>query len=169
MKSPSKPSLAQTQKGSRGEDRSLDLPLGDLAAQKEKRRRGLDAQAAKWFDSAVGAYGKAQALALELDVTESYLSDMRAGDRSTPLRALLPLLKSRDAVLAFVAPLCDAVGLAEPQPKRTVSREEVDAKTAQLVRRTVTLWKLLRSEVAAELGADEEQVDLAIEAEAVAK
>jgi hypothetical protein len=92
---------------------------------KEPAAGDMDEIAAEWFDSAVSSFGKADALAAELGIDKSYLSCMRSGKKPVALRHLIPLLKSREAVLAFVAPLCAEVGLEPPQPKRTITRAEV--------------------------------------------
>jgi hypothetical protein len=133
----------------------------------------FDRQAAALIYSAVGVFGP-ESWAAELsdmsgNVVDSGLaSRMRQGAKSTPLRALLPLLRDPEAALVLLTAMARYAGLAPPTRVRKVTREEVEASTAQAVRRVSTLWKLLRREVADELGTDEDDVEAAFAA-AVAK
>lgn len=142
-----------------GELRQAALPLGDIAAKRQKRIDDDNAVAAEWFDAAVGAYGKASALAAELGVTEAYVSEMRCGKRTVALRHLLPLLKHEASALVLLGAMSRVAGLAPPRPVQRVTREQATEATAQAVRRVTALWQLVRREVADQLGADEEQVE----------
>lgn len=120
---------------------------------------------AAWFDSAVGAWGKAAAYAAELGVTEAFLSDLRTGARTVALWHCLPLLRDQAAARALLAPQLELAGLAPPAAKRRVSRARAQANIARRVRLIVELWKVLRPAVAAEEGTDEADVDAALDDE----
>jgi hypothetical protein len=145
----------------------LGIPENDIAAKREeirqRRAAELDGVIAQWFSAALDTWGKDENYADELGVSKNIVSDMQKNKRVVKLRDCLPLLDNPESAKVLLGALCEYAGFAAPGRKRVVTRAEVDAKTAQLVRRTVTLWKLIKREVAAELGADEEQVDLATE------
>lgn len=122
-----------------------------------------DWEASRFFNAAAAVFGPV-ALAAELDLDDAMVSKMRSGAKSTPLRALLPLLKDEAAALALLTAMARYAGLAPPTRVRKVTREEVEASTAQAVRRVSTLWKMLRREVADELGTDEDDVEAAFAA-----
>ena len=105
---------------SRGEDTSRELH------RKGPKRISAetDGEAARWFDAAVGCWGKGVAYASELGVMESFLSEMRAGKRGIALRHLLPLLGHTEAVLAFVAPLLESIGYVA-RPVRGLTEAEL--------------------------------------------
>jgi transcriptional regulator with XRE-family HTH domain len=114
----------------------------------------LDVLAAEWFDAAVSSYGKADALAAELGVDKSYLSRMRSGKVPVALRHLLPLLQSREAVLALVAPLCAAVGLEPPQPKKEITRAQVLEAALSYLLESPPLLKSFSREASEHLGVE---------------
>ncbi len=121
-----------------------------------------------WFDAAVGAYPKAAAMAAEMGCTEAYLSQMRHGERSIPLRAILPLLANADSAIVLLTALCEAAGFAPPQRPRKVSKRQVQAAATMKVRQVAQLWLMLRGEVAAELKTSVTDVEQALdEVEAV--
>jgi hypothetical protein len=125
-----------------------------LAANDENSTGELDTAVAPVFDAAVRAYGKATALASELGVTESYLSAMRSGKKPVALRHILPLLRSREAVLALVAPLCAAVGLEPPQPKKEITREQVLEAALAYLLESPPLLKSFSREAGEHLGVE---------------
>jgi len=103
--SSTRPVLPESGVRSRGEESSPTVRKGP-----KPTTSSTDGVVCKWFDDAVKCYGKATALADELGVGESFLSDMRSGKRGIALRHLLPLLGHPEAVLAFVAPMLDSIG-----------------------------------------------------------
>jgi hypothetical protein len=119
-----------------------------------------DFEASRFFDTAAGVFGPV-ALAAELDLDDAMISKMRSGAKSTPLRALLPLLRDPDSALALLTAMARYAGLAPPTRVRKVTRDEVEHETAQQVRRTVDVWKLYRRQVADALGTTEEDVEAA--------
>jgi hypothetical protein len=146
----------------------IEMDVSDIAAKRaeirEKRAAELDVICSRWFAAALDAWGKDENYADEIGVAKNIVSDMRNGKRVVKLRDCLPLLESPDSAKVLLGGLAELAGFAAPIRKRTVTRAEVDAKTAALVRRTIVLWKAIRREVAEELGADVEQVELALEA-----
>lgn len=120
-----------------------------------------DGEAAKWFDAAVGCWGKGVAYAAELGVVESFLSEMRAGKRGIALRHLLPLLGHPESVLAFVAPLLESVGYVA-RPTRGITPAEVNAIAARLLCETRASKEMLVRECERVHGATPEQVALAL-------
>lgn len=125
-----------------------------------------DRQAAALIYSAVGIFGP-ESWAAELsdmsgNVVDSGLaSRMRQGAKSTPLRALLPLLKDEAAALTMLTAMARYAGLAPPTRVRKVTREEVDANLAQRVRQCTALWEAFRKQTADALGTTEEDVEAA--------
>jgi hypothetical protein len=123
----------------------------------------LDAQAAEWFDAAVKAWagadadGASEAYANALGCSRQHVEAMMSGKKSTPLRALLPLLQSREAVLAFVRPLCAAVGLEPPQPRRQLTGEQVVGLLLSLVAENPAFLALVTSLAAERHGADPDE------------
>lgn len=128
----------------------------------------LDAQVAPWFDAAVQAWagpdagGASEAYGEALGISRQHVDAMRAGKKSVPLRALLPLLQSREAVQRFCAPLCSAVGLEPPQPKRELTRDQVFDLLLGLVAENPALLALLTSVAAERHGAEPEEVIRAV-------
>jgi hypothetical protein len=119
-----------------------------------------DREASQFFDAAAAAFGPV-ALAAELEVDDALVSKMRSGAKSTPLRALLPILRDPDAALALLTVMSRYAGLAPPTKPRKVSREEVQEDVAQRVRRCTALWEAFRRQTADALGTTEDDVDLA--------
>lgn len=123
----------------------------------------LDAQAADWFAAGVQAWaggdadGASEAYGNALGVSRQHVEAMMVGKKSTPLRALLPLLQSREAVLAFVTPLCLAVGLEPPQPKRTLTPEQVVGLALSLFADNPVLLAALQEVAAERHGAEPEE------------
>jgi hypothetical protein len=144
----------------------LDLDLSEIAAQRARirarRSANEDAICSQFFSQAVDAWGKADAYADEIGVTKSIMSEMRSGSRVIKLRDCLPLLDNPESARLFIAALCDRAGLAPPQKRRRVSRQEVESATARRVRHIVELWRLVRPDVAAELGTDVDDVEAAM-------
>lgn len=124
----------------------------------------LDAQVAPWFDAAVEAWagpdsgGASEAYAETLGISRQHVDAMRTGRKSVPLRALLPLLQSREAVARFCAPLCAAVGLEPPQPKRQLTRDQVVELLLGLVASNPALLALVTQLAAERHGAEPEDV-----------
>lgn len=118
----------------------------------------LDAVVAPWFDAAVDAWGKEDAFAETLGVSRQHVELMRKGKKAVPLRALLPLLQSRAAVLAFVRPLCEAVDLEPPQPRPRVTHDQVAQVALDAMLLNPALLDLLVRMVAERHGAAPEEV-----------
>jgi hypothetical protein len=123
----------------------------------------LDAQAAEWFAAGVQAWagpnadGASEAYASTLGCSRQHVDAMMSGKKSTPLRALLPLLQSREAVRAFVTPLCLAVDLEPPQPKRALTPEQVVSLTLSLFAENPVLLAALQEAAAERHGAEPEE------------
>lgn len=156
-------------------NKQAELPLDDVSAKREIVRQTVaeagNSTVGDWFDAAVSAYPKAAALAAELGVTEAYISQFRSGERSIPLRAILPLLAHADSAIVLLTAMCEAAGFAPPKRPRKVSKAQVDAAVTRKVRTVLALWSMVRAEAAAELGTTVVDVDAALDdvAEAVEK
>jgi hypothetical protein len=120
-----------------------------------------DIEAAPIFDAAAAAYG-AEALATELDVDASHLSKMRRGQKSVPLRALIPILRDPVAALALLAAMCRIAGFAPPRPIQKVTRRQVEEAIARKTRQCVVLWRQMAREAADELGTSFDDVEAAM-------
>lgn len=126
----------------------------------------FDREAAAMIYSAVGIFG-AESWAAELSdmsgntVDSGLASRMRMGAKSTPLRALLPLLKDEAAALVLLTAMARYAGLAPPTRVRKVTREQVEANVAQRVRQCSALWEAFRRQTADALGTTEEDVEAA--------
>lgn len=160
-------SFAQSQKGSRGELDQPLLPLDDISRRKITNRQEMDAEAAKWLEAATGSYGQAKELAIDLDVTESYLSDMCSGARSTPLRALLVIKKREPALTAFLSALLEGTNLRVVR-KRRATRRKAENAVAVAARRLGALWPVVRQLAAEEAQTDEDDIEAALCADAAA-
>lgn len=123
----------------------------------------LDEQAAEWFAPAVEAWagpnadGASEAYASALGVSRQHVEAMMVGKKSTPLRALLPLLQSREAVLAFVRPLCAAVGLEPPQPRRQLTSEQAIGVALSLFIENPAFLEFFSRRAAEQYGAEPEE------------
>jgi hypothetical protein len=124
----------------------------------------LDAQVAPWFDAAIEAWagpdsgGSSEAYAETLGISRQHVDAMRAGKKSVPLRALLPLLQSREAVARFCSSLCAAVGLEPPQPKRALTLGQLVESMLTLFASNPALLALIQAEAAQRWGAEPEEV-----------
>lgn len=115
------------------------------------------------FAAALEAYPKAQAAASQLGMTEAYLSQMKSGERTIPLRAVLPLLDNENSATVLLTWLCEKAGFAPPARPKRVNRRQVEKKTTQKVKQVVQLWSMVRAEVAAELNTSVMDVERALE------
>lgn len=123
-----------------------------------------DGVTSRWFDAAVGCWGKGIAYAAELGVVESFLSDMRAGKRGIALRHLLPMLGHVEAVLAFTAPLLESIGyVARPVTAPTFA-QLAGAVLADLDDGSAVTRRLIEN-AASKRGWTAEQVALALHGE----
>jgi hypothetical protein len=126
----------------------------------------FDRQAAALIYSAVGVFGP-ESWAAELsdmsgNVVDSGLaSRMRQGAKSTPLRALLPLLRDEASAMALLTAMARYAGLAPPTRVQKVTREQVEQDVAQRVRQCSALWEAFRRQTADALGTTEEDVEAA--------
>lgn len=147
-------------------DKQAELPLGDVPAARAKLREAVaerdNAIAAKWFSEAIDHYPKAGSLAAELGITDAYLSQMRAGERTIPLRAVLPLLKHRQAAKALLAPMSEPGGLAPPTEKRRIKKRAANAAVARTVRKLVDIWGLIRERCAEEARTSVDDLEAAL-------
>jgi hypothetical protein len=128
--------------------------IGQVVAATEEVKRGQETRpdatdpsdagdrlASKWFDAALAASPeKAMTVAHLLRVSESMVSHMRAGRKSTPIRALFGLDKR--AVLAFVEAL-----LADLVPEHEILRREqvTPERARRLVARAAMEWEPIRA------------------------
>jgi hypothetical protein len=115
------------------------------------------------FANALALWGKEENYATTIGVTKSILSDIKGGRRVLKLRDCLPLLDKPKSAAVFLGYLCERAGLAPPPPKRTVTKREVESTIARRVRRCIDLYEMVRRHAAAELGADVEAIDLALD------
>jgi transcriptional regulator with XRE-family HTH domain len=149
---PGSPQFAKTVGVLESVRQNIALLDGDESTDKQ------NAAIAPIFDKAVGAYGKADALAEELGITKSYLSEMRSGKKPIALRHLIPLLKSREAIAALVAPLCMAVDLQPPQPAKKLSRAQLKDDALALLVENDALLRMFIDEVARRRGVQRDDV-----------
>jgi hypothetical protein len=163
--------VGSDQRTVQGQERGLAADLagprkGPVRASATEDSNAHDVEAAKLIYDAVGIFG-AESWGAELsamtkgEVDSGLVAKMRGGKKSTPLRALLPLLRDPDAALALLTAMSRYAGLAPPTKPRKVSREEVQEDVAQRVRRCTALWEAFRRQTADALGTSEEDVDLA--------
>lgn len=133
----------------------------DDAEAKIRRREGEDRHAARWFDAAAKEYGANKVTALDLGVSENHVSDMRSGDRSTPLRALRPLLAKRASALALINALCDEAGLPHVRATKRIDHKKVKRRAVTTLRAIGPVWEALRGQLATEMGTSEEEIEWA--------
>jgi Arc/MetJ-type ribon-helix-helix transcriptional regulator len=103
------------------------------SVEREARAATGDEEAARWFDAACAAANiKALILADGLGVRESYLSEMRTGKRSVPLRSLRTFRQNREAVRAFVTAMLEdlAPGAFELREREQLTAEEAEDDVA---------------------------------------
>jgi hypothetical protein len=126
-----------------------------------------DVEAAKLIYEAVGVFG-AESWGAELssmtkgEVDSGLVAKMRSGKKSTPLRALLPLLRDEQAAMVLITAMCRIAGLAPPRPIQKVTRRQVESVMARKVRECVVLWQALSRQVADECGTTTDDVDAAM-------
>jgi hypothetical protein len=170
--------VGSDQRTVQGQERGLATDLagprkGPVRASATEDANAHDVEAAKLIYDAVGIFG-AESWGAELsamtkgEVDSGLVAKMRGGKKSTPLRALLPLLRDPDAALALLTAMSRYAGLAPPTKPRKVTADECDRVLARKVRVTAEVFAIYRSHVAAALGTTEEDVDAAY-AEPVAK
>lgn len=151
-------------------DRQIELPLHEIAARRAKVRDERIAEenriCAEWFAAGVKAWGKAFAYAEEIGVDEAVLSDMKAGKRVVQLRHCLPLLRSDPSFDAFVGWQCKVGARQLPAKITPLTKDQVQDRIAYKVRAITQLWQMMRADLAADLGATEEDVDAALASEA---
>jgi hypothetical protein len=130
----------------------------------------FDAEAAKLIYEAVGVFG-AESWGAELsamtkgEVDSGLVAKMRSGKKSTPLRALLPLLKDERAAMVLITALCRIAGFAPPRPIQKVTRRQVEEAIARKTRQCVVLWRQMAREAADELGTSFDDVEAAMAGE----
>lgn len=120
-------------------------------------------EVAQWFDAGVKEMPKAQAVAAELDVSEGYLSKLRSGQKPVPMRAARAFKGNTAATLAYVRALLDSIGYVAVPKRTAITRDEVENRITDIVRRSTQLFKMCRREAAEEIGCDEVEIDRALE------
>jgi hypothetical protein len=126
--------VSATEQVKLGEDRSPE-PKPDA-----------DAEVSAWFDAACSASRiKALILASGLGVKESYLSEMRSGKRSVPLRSLRVFRANKEAVRAFVEALLEdlAPDEFELREKEALTEDEAEDDIAEIALEEEALREVL--------------------------
>jgi hypothetical protein len=124
-----------------------------------------ESQAIRIYDGGVTATGtKADALAVDLEMTFQKLSDYRNGKRTIALHRLVRLIrKDETAALYVIGELCAMAGLAAPRKKRSVTRRDAERQLTMELRRLSPVFELLRRSAAESLGTDEDGIDDALD------
>lgn len=123
-------------------------------------RRDADKSVATWFDAALKLYSKATAYAELIGVDINHLRRMRAGEKSIPLRDVLPFRGHTEPVLAFVKDMLDSIGYVAV-PKRRITPEQVGGVATRVLMASPLTREMLERECEREYGATPEQVELA--------
>lgn len=124
-------------------------------------RRDADKIVATWFDAALKLYSKATAYAELIGVDINHLRRMREGEKSIPLRDILPFRGNTEAVLAFVKDMLDSIGYVAV-PKHGITAEQVGGVATRVLMASPLTREMLERECEREHGATPEQVELAI-------
>jgi hypothetical protein len=128
----------------------------------------LDAQVARWFDEACAASKrKALDLADELGMRESYLSEMRSGRRSTPLRAFRVFAGNRQAVLALLEAIAADLlpGQLEIRPISRLTRKRAEVAMLRRLGKLQGIRRAVLIEAAIDEGVDVAELERALESE----
>lgn len=148
-------------------NKQADLPLGEVAAERAKRREAVTSQrnaiVAKWLDAALGYYPKAASIASNCGISEAYLSQMRTGERTIPAHLLLDLLDYSESAAVLLAAQAERSGRFTVQPIRKIDPEMARKRYIAKARAVGMVHAALRAEVAAECGATEDDLDWALE------
>lgn len=118
----------------------------------------LDEVVAPWFREAVYKWGKPAVYAIRINVREGHMSEMMAGKRPVALRHLIPLHEVPAAVQRLCAQLCLHAGLEPPQPKPTLTVDDLRQLALRLFVSNPTLTRVLLEEAALAKGAAPEEV-----------
>jgi DNA-binding transcriptional regulator YdaS (Cro superfamily) len=163
--------LRAGQDGSPAVNPQVDLPIGEVAAERAKRREAVtyerNAVVAKWLDAALDSHPKAGSVAAECGISEAYLSQMRGGERTIPAHLLLSLLDWTPSAQVLLASMATHNGKLTVQPLRKVDPEFARRRYIERARKVAIIHAALRAEVAADCGTTEEEIDWAIEDTAV--
>jgi hypothetical protein len=89
-------------------------------------KHDADKIVAVWFSAALQMWGKATAYAELIGVDLNHVRRMRQGEKSIPLRDVLPFMHCTEAVLALVVPMLDSIGFVAV-PKQGPTKSEVQA------------------------------------------
>lgn len=123
----------------------------------------MNAECARLFTEAAGAFGTGKEVAFALKVDASFVTHLRDGSKGVALRHVLPLLRKRDSALAFINALCDIAGVAHAKPKRSVTKRDAERQLTLELRRLAPVFELLRRNAAETLGTDEDGIDDALD------
>jgi len=148
-------------------NKQADLPLGDVAAERAKRREAVtsdrNAIVAKWLDDALKKHPKAASVAADCGISEAYLSQMRGGERTIPAHLFLSLLEWSPSEEALIQAMVAYRGRLTVQPVRRVDPREAQRSYIRAIRRVQLLHEAARAEAARECKTTEADIDWGIE------
>jgi hypothetical protein len=148
-------------------NKQADLPLGEVAAERAKRREAVtydrNTIVAKWLDEALDKHPKAAAIASECGISEAYLSQMRTGERTIPAHLFISLLAWSPSAEALLSCMAQQSGKFTVQPLRTVDPKVAQRSYIRALRSVDIIHAAARAKAAAECGTTEEDIEWAIE------
>lgn len=159
--------LSTGQDDKAGVYRQADLPLGEVAAERAKRRESVtydrNAVVAKWLDDALDKHPKAASVAADCGISEAYLSQMRSGERTVPAHLFLSLLEWSPSAESLLMSMAAQSGRFTIAPVRRVDPREAQRSYMRAIRRVEMAHAHARAEAARECRATEDDIDWAIE------
>lgn len=144
-----------------------DLPLGELAAERAKRREAVtsdrNAVVAKWLDDALSKHPKAASVAADCGISEAYLSQMRSGERTIPAHLFLSLLEWSPSAESLLMSQAAQSGRFTIAPVRRVDPKDAQRAYIRAIKRVQMLHAAARAEAAQECRTTEDEIDWGIE------
>lgn len=148
-------------------NKQADLPLGELAAERAKRREAVtsdrNAVVAKWLDDALDKHPKAASIASDCGISEAYLSQMRNGERTIPAHLFLSLLEWSPSAESLLMSMAAQSARFAVHPIRRVDPKEAQRSYIRAIKRVEMLHAAARAEAARECRTTEDEIDWGIE------
>jgi hypothetical protein len=144
-----------------------DLPLGEIAAERAKRREAVtsdrNAVVAKWLDDALDKHPKAASVAADCGISEAYLSQMRKGERTIPAHMFLSILEWSPSAESLLRSLAERSGRFAVHPiieeLTPLQKRIATKKYMHRIRAVGLVHSAARREVAEEMGVAEERIE----------
>lgn len=144
-----------------------DLPLGEVAAERAKRREAVtsdrNAVVAKWLDEALRNHPKAASVAADCGISEAYLSQMRSGERTVPFHLVLSLLEWSPSAESLLINMAAQSGRFAVQPVRRVDPRDAKSSYIRAVKRVRLIHEAALEEAARECRTTKDDIDWGIE------